>query len=175
MLVMQEDGKLRSYGFALRRRCLIEELILHLLGQVVSDTDSLKMMAGISRSSTPMMQYKQRGQNPPDLTTAEGGTTISLWGLHYMQFWEVTMCQWQKRLDPAYNTYEVQNGNHIETFRLTFPQLELIQPHAQHAFDLLISAIENYAELPPSQCIPRGSTIDKNPPQPGHCTNLLVP
>ena len=112
---------------------------------------------------------------PPDLTTAEGGTTISLWGLHYMQFWEVTMCQWQKRLDPAYNTYEVQNGNHIETFRLTFPQLELIQPHAQHAFDLLISAIENYAELPPSQCIPRGSTIDKNPPQPGHCTNLLVP
>ena len=48
------------------------------------------------------------------------------------------MCQWQKRLDPAYNTYEVQNGNHIETFRLTFPQLELIQPHAQHAFDLLI-------------------------------------
>ena len=68
-----------------------------------------------------MMQYKQRGQNPPDLTTAEGGTTISLWGLHYMQFWEVTMCQWQKRLDPAYNTYEVQNGNHIETFRLSIP------------------------------------------------------
>jgi hypothetical protein len=48
MLVMQEDGKLRSYGFALRRHCLIEEMILHLLGQVVSDTDSLKMMAGIS-------------------------------------------------------------------------------------------------------------------------------
>ena len=45
MLVMQEDGKLRSYGFALRRHCLIEEMILHLLGQVVSDTDSLKMMA----------------------------------------------------------------------------------------------------------------------------------
>jgi hypothetical protein len=34
MLVMQEDGKLRSYGFALRRHCLIEEMILHLLGQV---------------------------------------------------------------------------------------------------------------------------------------------
>ena len=31
---MQEDGKLRSYGFALRRHCLIEEMILHLLGQV---------------------------------------------------------------------------------------------------------------------------------------------
>ena len=76
---------------------------------------------------------------------------------------------------PAYRLYEVQNGNHIETFKLTFPQLELIQPHAQHAFDLLVSAVENHAELPPSQCIPRGGTIDKNPPQPGHCTNLLVP
>jgi len=26
-----------------------------------------------------------------------------------------------------------------------------------------------------SQCIPRGGTIDKNPAQPGHCTNLLAP
>jgi hypothetical protein len=76
---------------------------------------------------------------------------------------------------PAYRLYEVQNGNHIETFKLTFPQLELIQPHAQHAFDLLVSAVENGAELPPSQCIPRGGTIDKTPAQPGHCTNLLAP
>jgi 3HB-oligomer hydrolase (3HBOH) len=189
---------------------------------------------------------------PPDLTTARAGTTISFWGLHDLQFWEVTMCQWQKRLDPAYDTYgvglgnyvyvnrfalsdvaenladfrttgrirrplitvagtmdallpidtnarayarrvaatarenadkeaaayrlyEVQNGNHIETFKLTFPQLELIQPHAQHAFDLLVDAVENHAELPPSQCIPRGGTIDKTPAQPGHCTNLLAP
>jgi hypothetical protein len=35
MLVMQEDGKLRSYGFALRRHCLIEEMILHLLGKLL--------------------------------------------------------------------------------------------------------------------------------------------
>ena len=76
---------------------------------------------------------------------------------------------------PAYRLYEVQNGNHIETFKLTFPQLELVQPHAQHAFDLLVSAVENGAELPPSQCIPRGGTIDKTPTQPGHCTNLLAP
>jgi hypothetical protein len=47
----------------------------------------------------------------------------------------------------AYRLYEVQNGNHIETFKLTFPQLELIQPHAQHAFDLLVDAVENHAEL----------------------------
>ena len=76
---------------------------------------------------------------------------------------------------PAYRLYEVQNGSHIETFRLTFPQLELIQPHAQYAFDLLVNAVEHQAELPPSQCIPRGGTIEKNPAQPGHCTNLFSP
>src|SRR5262249_249677 len=189
---------------------------------------------------------------PPDLTTSQGGTPASLWGLYYLGFWEVTMCQWQKRLDPAYDTYgaglgsyiyvnrvsfsdvaenladfrttgrirrplitvagtmdallpidtnarayarrvaaaarddvdkkapayrlyEVQNGNHIETFKQTFPQLELIEPHAQKAFDLLVSAVESSAELPPNQCIPRGGTIDKNPAQPGHCTKLLAP
>ena len=185
---------------------------------------------------------------PPDVKSTQGGRVISLWELHYLRFWELTMCQWQKRLDPAYNTYgaglgnyvyvnrlsvsnvaknladfrttgrirrplitvagtmdvllpiddharayarrvatasdketpayrlyEVQNGSHIETFRLTFPQLELIQPHAQYAFDLLVNAVEHQAELPPSQCIPRGGTIEKNPAQPGHCTNLLSP
>jgi hypothetical protein len=207
--------------------------------------------SGFNPDSTAAKNILAAGY-PPDLTTTEGGMTISLWGLHYLQFWEVTMCQWQKRLDPTYNTYgtglanyvyvnrlsvsnvaenldkfrttgrirrplitvagtmdallpiddnarayarrvataarenadkevpayrlyEVQNGNHIETFKLTFPQLELIQPHAQHAFDMLVSAVENHADLPPSQCIPRGGTIDKNPAQPGHCTNLLAP
>jgi len=177
---------------------------------------------------------------PPDLTIIERGTPTSLWGLYYLGFWEVTMCQWQKRLDPAYDTYgaglgnyiyvnrisvsdvaenladfrttgrirrplitvagtmdallpiddnartyarrvtaaardgidknppayrlyEVQNGNHIETFKQTFPQLELIQPHAQKAFDLLVSAVEHSAELPPNQCIPRGGMITKTP------------
>jgi hypothetical protein len=189
---------------------------------------------------------------PPDLITTQGDPPTSLWRVHYLQFWEITMCQWQKRLDPAYDTYgaglgnyvyvnrlsvsnvgesladfrttgrirrplitvagtmdallpidanarayarrvaaaareeagkaspayrlyEVQNGNHIETFKVTFPQLEFIQPHALQAFDLLVGAIENQAELPPSQCIPRGGTIAKNPAQPGHCTNLLAP
>lgn len=37
------------------------------------------------------------------------------------------------------------------------------------------SAVENRSELPPSQCIARGGTIDKRPAQPGHCANLLVP
>ena len=46
---------------------------------------------------------------------------------------------------------------------------------AQQAFDLLVAAIENHAELPPGQCIPRGGKIDNGPEQPGHCANLLVP
>jgi hypothetical protein len=76
---------------------------------------------------------------------------------------------------PAYRLYEVQNGNHIETFRRTFPQLELIQPHAQHAFDLLVDHVEHRAALPPSQCIPRGGAIATAPAQPGHCAELLAP
>jgi hypothetical protein len=86
---------------------------------------------------------------------------------------------------PAYRLYEVQNGNHIETYRSppqlavpppgTFPQLEFIQPHAQHAFDLLVGSVEHGASLPPSQCIPHGGSISPAPAQPGHCANLFVP
>ncbi|TMQ02730.1 MAG: hypothetical protein E6J91_50360 [Deltaproteobacteria bacterium] len=208
---------------------------------------------------------------PPDLVS---GTT-SLWGLYWGQFWEVTQCQWQKRFDPAFQTYpgglndidgtggydfaaraaadpaiaqslaqvattgrirrplitvagtmdallpiqrdarvyeslvrrgcelhgncdgdrgrgdrerddrgehrpayrlyEVQNGNHIETFRGAFPQLELIQPHAQRAFDLLVDHVEHHAQLPPSQCIPRGGAIASAPAQAGHCAELFAP
>ena len=34
MLLMQEHGKLRSYGLALRRGGLLEEMILHVLRQI---------------------------------------------------------------------------------------------------------------------------------------------
>jgi hypothetical protein len=76
---------------------------------------------------------------------------------------------------PAYRLYEVQNGNHIETYRTVLPQLELIQPHALRAFDLLVSHVEKGAELPPDQCIPRGSSIVEQPGQSGHCAALLAP
>lgn len=185
---------------------------------------------------------------PPDLVSGP----LSFWGLYYAQFYEVTMCQWQKRFDPTYDTYgtglanydyaaravvtdvaaqlapveptgkikkplvsvagtldgllpivrharayealvddsrrgnnerrepqyrlyEIQNGNHIETYRNFFPQLEFIMPHAQHAFDLLVAHVEEKAALPPSQCVPRGGAIDQTPAQPGHCPALLVP
>ncbi|HVJ54189.1 MAG TPA: 3-hydroxybutyrate oligomer hydrolase family protein [Aliidongia sp.] len=186
---------------------------------------------------------------PPDIVA---GTT-SLWNLYSGQFWEVTQCQWQKRLDPTYDTYgsgtgtysyidrlsksdvgaemaaitttgeikrplitvagtmdgllpinqharayarkvaaassfdddrgrspayrlyEVQNGNHIETYKDTLPQLELIEPHAQRAFDLLVDYVEHGDRLPPDQCIPHGGSIAPSPAQPGHCADLFVP
>jgi len=219
--------------------------------------------SGFNPNSTAAKNIRAAGY-PPDLIS---GTT-SLWGLYSAQFWEVTQCQWQKRLDPAYDTYasgtgtynyigrlpftdvganvaafatsgeiqrplitvagtmdallpidhharayaravaaaaerlnggngnngngngngtgndkhppayrlyEVQNGNHIETFRDTFPQLELIQPHAQRAFDLLVAHVERGMTLPPDQCIPHAAQISAVPAQPGHCANLFAP
>lgn len=188
----------------------------------------------------------------PDIVNSP---TMSLWGNYSASFWEVTQCQWQKRLDPAYDTYvsgtgnynytqrlsfsdvgdqmdafantgqigaplitvagtmdsllpidhharayqrkvdaaldaaahgndkkrpqyrlyEVQNGNHIETYQDTFPQLELIMPHAQKAFDLIVAFVENKTPLPADQCIMRGGSIAATPAQPGHCVNLFVP
>jgi hypothetical protein len=75
----------------------------------------------------------------------------------------------------AYRLYEVQNGNHIETYKDVLPSLEFIQPHAHRAFDLLVDHVENRSELPPDQCIPRGGAIAATPAQPGHCADLFVP
>jgi hypothetical protein len=214
--------------------------------------------SGFDAGSTAAKNIRAAGY-PPDLTVTAAGATTSLWGLYWTQFWEVTQCQWQKRLDPAYNTYvsgtgayvyvdrlsasdvganvaafattgrikrplitvagtmdgllpidvharayarkvaaalhregdasdrpadertpdyrlyEVQNGNHIETFATTFPQLHFIEPHAQKAFDLLVNKVELAAALPPSQCIPVGGQIAAAPAQPGHCASLLAP
>ena len=78
--------------------------------------------------------------------------------------------------EPArYRLYEVQNGNHIETYKQSFPQLEYIEPHAQAAFKVLVKHVENGTPMPPSQCIPRGAAIAASPAQPGHCANLLAP
>ena len=69
----------------------------------------------------------------------------------------------------------MQNGNHIETYQDTFPQLELIMPHAQRAFDLLVEHVERRSRCRPSQCIPRGGAIAGSPAQPGRCAELFVP
>ncbi|HEV2675588.1 MAG TPA: tannase/feruloyl esterase family alpha/beta hydrolase [Aliidongia sp.] len=208
--------------------------------------------SGFDPNSTAAKNIVAAGY-PPDIVSG----TNSLWGFYWAQFWEVTQCQWQKRLDPGYDTYgagpanyvyvdrlsasnvganlaaftttghiqrplitvagtmdallpindqarayaravdagrgddreqdrrhdrtppyrlyEVQNGNHIETFKGSFPQLELIEPHAQKAFDLLVGYVEQGAALPPDQCIPHGGAIASSPAQPGHCSSLFVP
>jgi hypothetical protein len=77
---------------------------------------------------------------------------------------------------PAYRLYEVQNGNHIETYKQDFfSQLEFIQPHAQRSFDLLVDHVERGASLPPSQCVARGGSISDSPAQAGHCAEFFVP
>jgi hypothetical protein len=204
--------------------------------------------SGYDQNSTAAENIVLAGY-PPDIVSGPN----SLWGLYSNAYWEVTLCQWQKRLDPSYDTYgsgtgtytyvdrlsasdvgaqlaaiattgnigkplitvagtmdallpinlnarayeravdvalserdhiryqlpvyrlyEVQNGNHIETYKDTFPQLELVQPHAQHAFDLLSESVEQGSTLPPDQCIPRGGSIAASPAQPGHCAELFV-
>src|SRR5437764_1551953 len=76
---------------------------------------------------------------------------------------------------PAYRLYEAQNGNHIETYKDTFPQLELIQPHAQNAFDLLVKNVEDGGELPPVSASRGAARSPLRPAQPGHCAQLFVP
>src|SRR6266852_8752762 len=56
--------------------------------------------SGFNTAGTAAKNIQGAGY-PPDIVS---GTT-SLWGLYSAQFWEVTQCQWQKRLDPVYDTY----------------------------------------------------------------------
>jgi hypothetical protein len=213
--------------------------------------------SGFAAASTAAKNIRAAGY-PPDL---RAGAT-SFWGNHWSSFWELTQCQWQKRLDPSFDTYandgtatynyterlsksdvgaqveaiattgrikrplitvagtldallpidhharayarlvrarsgddedrhrghrggrddappyrlyEVQNGNHIETYADTFPELELILPHAQRAFELLVRHLEQRTPLPPDQCIGRGGLIVDAPSALGSCPSLLVP
>ena len=50
---------------------------------------------------------------PPDIVTRDstGAEVASLWGNYSAHFWEVTMCQWQKRFDPTYNTFGDLHAN----------------------------------------------------------------
>jgi hypothetical protein len=202
--------------------------------------------SGNSAASTAAKNILAAGY-PPDLLTGTPPALPSLWSTYAADFWEVTFCQWQKRLDPSYNTYvdgtstynyvarlslsdvgdqlsdfattgriqralitvagtmdallpidhharayarkvqasadehppyrlyEVQNGNHIESYVASFAQLQLIQPHAQHAFDLLVQQVESGVSLPADQCIPPRGAITDPPAQPGHCQKLQAP
>ena len=189
--------------------------------------------SGFDPTSTAAKNIRAAGY-PPDIVAGSN----SLWGLYSAQFWEVTQCQWQKRLDPTYDTYgsgtgaynyvarlsvsdvgeemaafattgrirrplltvagtmdgllpidhharayarkvvaarseeghvayrlyEVQNGNHIEAFKTTFPQLEFIEPHAQRAFDLLVNHVERRVALPLASAFRVGAPSRMCPP-----------
>jgi hypothetical protein len=205
---------------------------------------------GFDGASTAAKNLHAAGY-PPDIVKTTS-PAVTFWNNHWNSFWEVTQCQWQKRLDPAYDTYgsgtgtynyvsrlsysevgeqmenfatsgkiqralvtlagtmdallpidhharayarkvgdaakpkhgeaapayrlyEIQNGNHIETYQDTFAQLELIDPHARRAFELLVDQVEHGRSLPPSQCVARGGSIADAPAQPGHCASLFVP
>jgi hypothetical protein len=52
---------------------------------------------------------------PPDIVSS----TDSLWKHYSVSFWEVTLCQWQKRLDPAYDTYGSGTGTYSYVVRLS--------------------------------------------------------
>ena len=67
-----------------------------------------------------------------------------------------SVCGQQER--PSYRLCEAQNSNEVEAYQDTFPQLELIEPHARQAFDLLVANVELSQPLPSDQCVPRGGT-----------------
>jgi len=69
-------------------------------------------------------------------------------------------------------------GNHLDYLKGSkaeqLPDLELIQPHAHRAFELLEAWVERGIAPPPSQCIQRrGSIVDR--PQATECEILLEP
>jgi hypothetical protein len=70
---------------------------------------------------------------------------------------------------PAFRLYEIQNGNLIESYKNAFPQLEYVLFHAQRAFDLIVSHVENGAELPQISACPAADRLATSPSQPGHC------
>ena len=52
--------------------------------------------------SSPEAQNIVGAGYPPDIFGSGGA---SLWNQYWSQFWEVTQCQWQKRFDPDWQTY----------------------------------------------------------------------
>lgn len=70
--------------------------------------------SGYSNSSTAAENIVLAGY-PPDIVSGAN----SLWGLYWAQFWEVTLCQWQKRLDPSYDTYVSGTGTYSYVDRLS--------------------------------------------------------
>jgi hypothetical protein len=70
--------------------------------------------SGFDPDSTAAKNIRAAGY-PPDIVSGP----LSLWGLHDASYWEVTQCQWQKRLDPDYDTYGAGTGTYNYVARLS--------------------------------------------------------
>jgi len=79
--------------------------------------------SGFSATSTAAKNIQGAGY-PPDLVVAATAAVPfplnSMWARYYYSYWEVTMCQWQKRLDPTYNTYVSGLDTYNYVQRLSF-------------------------------------------------------
>lgn len=75
--------------------------------------------SGFNPSSQAAQNIRAAGY-PPDLVSGP----LSLWLLHSNAFWEVTMCQWQKRFDPSYDTYGAGLGNYDYATRVAVTEVE---------------------------------------------------
>ena len=73
---------------------------------------------GFSANSTAAKNIVAAGY-PPDIQSDIGAPT-TLWNNNNAQFWEVTLCQWQTRLDPTYDTYVSGTGTYNYVSRLSF-------------------------------------------------------
>jgi hypothetical protein len=131
--------------------------------------------------------FETTGKIKRPLVTVGGTLDALLPTVHHARAYAAKVAASRKgndaRRHAQHRLYEVQNGNHIETYKAvapgapnTFPQLEYVQPHAQRAFDLLVAHVEEGAPLPPDQCVPRGGAIAATPApgQRGTCKELLV-
>lgn len=73
---------------------------------------------GFSAASTAAKNIEAAGY-PPDIASDRGTAPTTLWNNNWNQFWEVTECQWQKRLDPGYDTYGSGTGTYNYVNRLS--------------------------------------------------------
>jgi hypothetical protein len=72
--------------------------------------------SGFDANSTFAKNIRAAGY-PPDIVAG----AASLWLNHSNSYWEVTACQWQKRLDPTYDTY----GSGLGTYNYCQPAFVL--------------------------------------------------
>jgi len=61
--------------------------------------------SGYDDNSAAAQAIRAAGYPPDVKQTLAGGVVDTLWKRNNTSFWEVTMCQWQKRLNPTYDTY----------------------------------------------------------------------